>query len=122
MTLTADLSRFPREVVERVVRKLRDDDAAELDLAKARQAKIAKFYRDAVKPGTTKDGIGPISMAIDPYFASYFRRLHGERIFADEEFVRWLKRRGEVFHVPEAGTRVQVGCDWNNRRERKVFK
>jgi len=121
MTLTADLSRFPREVVERVVRKLRDDDAAEMDLAKARQAKIAKFYRDAVRPGTTKDGIGPISMAIDPYFASYFRRLHGERIFADEEFVKWLKQRGEVFHVPETGTRVQVGCNWSNRRERKVY-
>jgi hypothetical protein len=121
MTLTADLSQFPREVVNRVVRKLRDEDAAEMDLAKARQAKIAQLYRNAVGPGTTKDGIGPISLAIDPYFVSYFRRLHGESVFQDDDFIRFLKKRGEWFHVPETGTRIQVGVEWNKRKERKVF-
>lgn len=122
MTLTADLSNLPLAQRQSVLAKLKDEDAAQLALAKIRQAKVAKLYRDAVGPGTTKNGIGPVSMAIDPYFASYFRRLHGETIFQDEEFVEYLKRRGEWFHVPEKGTRIQVGFTGaGNVRERKTY-
>lgn len=120
MTLTADLSNLPLAQRQSVLAKLKDEDAAQLALAKIRQAKVAKFYRDAVGPGTTKSGIGPLSMAIDPYFASYFRRLHGESIFQDDEFVEYLKRRGDWFHVPEKGTRIQVGFT-GNVRERKTY-
>ena len=109
MKLTADLTHLPLSTRQQVLQRLTDDDAAQLALAKVRQAKVAQLYRDAAGPGTTKEGIGPVSLAIDPYFASYFRRAHGEQIFADPEFIEYLKRRGEWFHVPETGTKVQVG-------------
>ena len=123
MTLTADLSNLPLSQRQSVLAKLKDEDAAQLALAKIRQAKVAQIYRDAVSTGTTKNGIGPVSMAIDPYFASYFRRLHGESIFQDADFVEYLKRRGEWFHVPEKGTRIQVGYTaQRNVRERKSYQ
>jgi hypothetical protein len=123
MTLTADLSNLPLSQRQSVLSKLRDDDAAQMALAKIRQAKVAQLYRNSVGPGSTKEGIGPISMAIDPYFASYFRRLHGESIFQDDQFVEYLKRRGEWFHVPEAGTRIQVGYTaQRNVRQRKSYQ
>lgn len=109
MHFTADLTHLPLATRQRVVEKLQDKDAAQLALAKVRQAKIAKMYRDAVAPGTTVDGIGPVSLAIDPYFVSWFRVRYGNHIFQDPEFEKYLKQRGEWFHVPEKGTRIQSG-------------
>ena len=50
-----------------------------------------------------------MSLAIHPYFVSYFRRQYGDRIFQDKEFTEYLKKRGEWFHVPETATKIQVG-------------
>lgn len=122
MTLTADLSQLPLSVRQSVVDRLRDENAAQLAMAKVRQAKAAQLYRDAVGPGTTKNGIGPVSMIVDPYFVSLFRRQYGEQIFSDPDFVEYLKKRGEWFHVPEAGTRIQSGYTGAaNVRHRKVY-
>lgn len=126
MTLTADLTQLPLETRLRVRETLHREDRVQMALAMVEQARIAQLYRNAVGPGTTKDGIGPVSLAIHPYFVSYFRRLHGDTIFADGEFVEWLKKRGEWFHVPETGTRIQSG--WtpgtgteSKRRWRKTY-
>lgn len=109
MQFTADLTQLPLQSRQRIKDILHSEDAAKLALAKVEQAKIAQAYRGAVGPGTTKDGIGPVSMAIHPYFVSYFRRLYGDNIFQDPEFAEYLKKHGEWFHVPETGTRIQVG-------------
>lgn len=109
MHFTADLTHLPLETRRRVVEKLGDQNAAQLALAKVRQAKIAKMYNDAVAPGTTVDGIGPVSLAIDPYFVSYFRIQYGNGIFNDPDFEKYLKKRGEEFRIRETGTRIQSG-------------
>lgn len=116
MHFTADLSQLPLSTRQRVIETLRNDDAAQIALAKVRQAKIAQMYRDAVGPGTTKQGIGPVALAIDPYFVSYFRRMYGDSIFQDENFVQYLKKRGEWFHVRETGTRIQSGYTGSQKR------
>jgi hypothetical protein len=72
--------------------------------------------------GTTKQGIGPVGLAIDPYWVSYFRRMYGDKIFQDDQFVEFLKKRGEWFHVPETGTKIQVGYSApSNSRFRKTY-
>lgn len=122
MTFTADISQLPLDVRRRIVAKIGDENAAQLELAKVRQAKIAQLYRSAVGPGTTKDGFGPVSMAIDPYLASLFRRMYGDDILSDPEFIAYLKRNGEWFHVPETGTRIQSGYTGPSKvRHRRVY-
>lgn len=112
--LTVDISQLPLATRQRMKEILHREDLAQLALAKARQARMIQAIRTSVGPGTTKQGIGPMSFAIDHYFKSYFRRKHGDQIFGDESFMEWLKRRGEWFHVPEAATRVQSG--WKSNR------
>lgn len=109
--LTVDVSALPKTTRETLLRTLSDRNAAKLAIAKANQAKLAQLYRNAVGPGTTKRGIGPLSMVFDPYFVSYFSRVCDakEMVWDDPEFHEWLKRHGEWFHVPEAPTKVQVG-------------
>jgi len=109
--LTQDLTWMPRDARERFRASLADRDAAKLAVAKANQARLAQLYRGAVGPGTTKNGFGPLAMAIDPYFVSYFSRTcqAKELVWDDPEFHQWLKTRGEWFHVPEAPTKIQVG-------------
>jgi len=112
-TLTVDLTRLPARAREKLHRTLADEDAAKLALALRRQAAIKRFYEDHTAPA--RDAVGPVDMVMDPYLASYFRRLYGERIFDDAEFIRYLKQRGEWFGVRERGTRVQVGFTGNKR-------
>lgn len=109
--ITVDLSFMPRGLRERVRSQLADENMAKLAIAKANQARLAQLYRSAAGPGTTKNGFGPMAMVIDPYFRSYFSRVCDARemVWDDPEFHEWLKRRGEWFHVPETGTRIQVG-------------
>ena len=107
--ITVDLTHLPLETRRGVLSKLADEEAAQLALAKVEQARIAQMYRNAVGPGTTKNGIGPVSLAMSPWFVSYFRRLHGDKIMQDPQFIEFLKRRGEWFHVPETATKIQVG-------------
>lgn len=122
MHFTADLSQLPLSQRQSIVKSLQREDAAQMALAKVRQAKIAQMYRDAVAPGTTKQGIGPVGLAVDPYWVSYFRRMHGDKIFQDDQFVEFLKKRGEWFHVPETGTKIQVGYSApSNSRFRKTY-
>lgn len=112
-TLTVDLTRLPARARENLHRTLANEDAAKLALALRRQAAIKRFYDDNAAPA--KEGVGPVDMAVDPYLASYFRRLYGERIFDDPDFIRYLKTKGEWFGVRERGTRVQVGFQGNKR-------
>ena len=107
--ITADLTALPRSTREAIRRQLSDEERAKIALARIRQARIAKLYDDAVGPGTTKDGIGPVSMVVDPVLVSYFRRAFGERCFMDPEFVKWIKKEDPSFRVRETGTKVQVG-------------
>lgn len=119
-TLTVDLTQLPTRARETLHRTLADEDAAKLALAKARQAAIKRFYDDHAGPA--KPGVGPVDLVMDPYFASYFRRMYGERIFDDPEFIRYLKARGEWFGVRERGTRVQVGFTGCNKRFSKTYQ
>lgn len=119
-TLTVDLTQLPTRARETLHRTLADEDAAKLALAKARQAAIKRFYDDYAGPA--KPGVGPVDLVMDPYFASYFRRMYGERIFDDPEFIRYLKARGEWFGVRERGTRVQVGFAGCNKRFSKTYQ
>lgn len=107
--ITADLTSLPLSTREAIRRQLGDADAAKLALARARQAKICKLYNDLVAPGTTKNGIGPVGMVMDPYLVSYFRRSFGEQCLADPDFVKWIHKEDPSFRVRETGTKVQVG-------------
>lgn len=118
-TLTVDLTQLPTRAREALHRTLSDEDAAKLALAKARQAAAKRFYDDHAGPA--KAHVGPVDLIIDPYFASYFRRMYGERIFDDPEFIKYLKTRGEWFGVKERGTRVQVGYSGGNKRFSKTY-
>jgi hypothetical protein len=106
---TIDLTGLPLATREAIRTQLGNEDAAKMALAATRQAKIAQMYNQAVGPGTTKDGFGPLSMAVDPYWKAYFRRKHGDQCWADPEWVEWIKRKEEAFRVRETGTRIQVG-------------
>jgi len=108
---TVDISRLPQSTREMLRRTLSDENVAKLAIAKANQARLAKLYKGAVGPGTTKPGIGPITHAIDPYFVSYFSRVCDARemVWEDPEFIRWLGRQDDSFSVPEAPTKLQVG-------------
>ena len=74
--------------------------------ARIRQEKMNRFYRDNTP--RAKEGIGPLSMVVDPYWRSYFELQHGRPMFDDDDFVEWLKRKEPIFAVPERGTRIQV--------------
>lgn len=107
--ITVDLTTFPLATRRRVLEVLHREDAAKLAIAKAEQARLIQGVRGSVGPGTTKDGIGPLAWAMHPYFVSYFRRLYGETIFQDPDFMKYLRKVGEWFHVDEAATRIQSG-------------
>lgn len=109
MAPTIDISHLPPALRDRLLALWQERDRAHRDQAEANQRRIAKIYRDCAVPGATKDGFGPVGLAMDPYWVSYFRREYGEEIFQDPEFVEWLKREGEWFAVPEAATRTQIG-------------
>lgn len=107
--ITHDLSRLDPDTRGRIIRKLQDKDAAQYDLARIEQAKVAKLYNEAAGPGTTKNGFGPLNMVVTPYFRGYLRRLYGDSCFEDPDFVRWLNKEEEWFRVRETGTKIQVG-------------
>lgn len=109
--LTVDLTRLPLHTREAIRRSLSDKNAAKLAIARANQARLAQLYRNAVGPGTTKPGIGPIDTAIDPYFVSYFSRVceAREMVWDDPEFLEWLKKNEPAVRVPHAPTKIQVG-------------
>jgi hypothetical protein len=109
MQLTADLSQIPPTVRAQIIKNLREEDQAKMAMARIRQIQAAKLYNDAATAGTTKAHIGPCSMVMDPYWVSYFRRVHGETIFQDEDFIKHLKRKGDPFFVREAASKIQVG-------------
>ena len=110
-----DFSKLPANLREPLMRKWKEVDARKRSEAHDRQKLIHRLYNAAAVPGATKDGFGPCAMAMDPYFVSYFRREYGEQIFQDPEFIEWLKREGEYFHVHEAGTKTQIGFRGNSR-------
>lgn len=107
--ITVDLTRFPLAVRQRMRDIMHREDCAKLAIAKAEQAKIIHGVRNSVGPGTTKEGIGPLAWAFHPYFVSYFRRLYGETIFSDPDFMKYLRKVGEWFHVEHAATKIQSG-------------
>lgn len=120
--LTVDLTAFPLEVRERLRSQLADEESAKLALALTRQKKISELYNSNVGPGTTKDGFGPLSMVVDPFLVSYFRRRFGDRCFSDPEFEEWLKKEDPTFRVRETGTRLQFGYTAPSARKCRFHK
>lgn len=105
--LTADLSNVPPAVRQRMHEILTNENAMALVQAKIRQQQAAKFVRDQ-RPRSI-DGIGGVSMTVDPYFENYFRMKYGTSPVEDPHFRAWLKRQGEdQFFVTSSGTKIQI--------------
>ena len=110
MYLTQDLSRLDPALRESMLKQLAHEDRAQFVLAQIEQAKMAKFCRDHVAPGTTKDGVGPLRSIIHPGLKNYLAAKYGHATaWRDPDFMKWLTKRFDEFRVPDAGTKVQAG-------------
>jgi len=106
MKLSVDLTALPMQTRQRIKEVLTDENARELVMARIRQEKVKRLYDDFTpKP---KEGIGPVSMVVDPYWRNYFEMAHGRPMFDDADFVEWLKKKEPMFAVHERGTKIQV--------------
>jgi hypothetical protein len=108
MVLPVDLSEVPHEVRQKMAELFTSENAAALVRARMAQAKAAHLHRrHTPKP---KDGFGPVSMVVHPYFRKYWEMKLGPGCWSDPEFVAWLKKRDPDFAVPEVASRIQVGA------------
>lgn len=109
--LTADLSRLPKDVRERLKRTLSDRFAAKLAIAKVNQAKLSKIYNEGAVPGSAHKDFGPCFMVMDPFLEWYFSRVCQDRemVWSDPEFLKWLQKQEGGFRVKHAPTKIQVG-------------
>jgi hypothetical protein len=119
--LTFDLSGLTLEARERVIKHLHHEDAAKLALAQVRQAQIAQFVRDVVRPGMCTGLLGKIGRmtdCIDPGILQQCAAQFGhETAYQDPEFRPWLRKRYEAVAVPDVRTTVGVG--WTPELEAK---
>jgi hypothetical protein len=76
--------------------------------ARLRQYEVAKFYRD--NPPKFKEGVGEMTMAIDPFWEKQFRMQFGVEPTRDPTFQKWLRQNGgEQFFVRSVSAKTQVG-------------
>lgn len=113
MILPVDLSGMPEEVRQRLHEIWSRDNEREMFEALGRQQQIARFYHQHELRAT--DGLGEVTMAVDPYWLNYFRWLHGSEETDSKEFRDWLKKREPMFRVKSGGTKTQVGYGQHGR-------
>lgn len=123
MPLVVDLTEVPKAVRQEMHRILSDENARELVQAQVRQAKIAQFYHQ--HPPVARDGIGGITMSVDPYWANYWRQVLGDKVWEqDEEARKWILKREEWFKVRHTTGNIvvtNVGIPQSVRRRVKTF-
>jgi hypothetical protein len=107
MPIPVDLSELPMNVRQSMHKVLTDECAAQMVQAKIRQRRIAKFYADN-RPRAI-EGIGGMSMAVDPFWVGYFNMQHGRQVFQDPDFMKFIAREDDSFRVRSGGTKIQVG-------------
>jgi hypothetical protein len=86
-----------------VERELRFGAALELELAMKRQARIAQANHR--NPRRMIDGMGQVTMSIDPVLRLHAERQYGKGCFKDKQFCRELLRDNPELRVP-----VAKGC------------
>lgn len=117
-----DLSHLPAADRECLKALWAERERAQHQAAIARQRAAKKFYDQMNVPGSTRDKLGPLTMVVDPFFQSLWRRQHGEQIDQDLDFPKWLAKRdqeGAAFCLKPQTSRIQVG--WTPPAETKRF-
>lgn len=118
-----DLSQLPAADRERLRALWAERDRVHHQRALERQRLAKKFYDAANRPGSTHAALGPLTMVVDPYFQSLWRRQHGDTIDQDPDFPKWLARREEeraAFLLKPQTTKISVG--WTPPADRKRFQ
>jgi hypothetical protein len=95
--MVKDLDKGLTDEIETELRR-----GADLEIAHAfqRQIRAAKFNRD--NPRRAIDGIGAVTMSIDPVLRMWAERKYGRGCFKDKNFVRELLRDNPFLKVPYA--------------------
>jgi hypothetical protein len=106
--LTMNLAGLPPSVAHRVMRTIKQEDAAAYALGVLDQIKLKKFYDQMAVPGMNTD-IGRQNMVIShgQRLAAY--RQYGQKCFADSDFSRFLLKKHPEYQVKDVGTKVQSG-------------
>lgn len=81
-----------------IEQELRRGFNLELSLARARQRKIAEANRR--RPRRTVDGLGQVTMSIDPFLRALLERRFGRHCFRDRRFVSGLLADNPEFRPP----------------------
>lgn len=116
--LGVDLTQLPLSMRRSIDALCRDDKAAALVAAKARQARAAKWFRD--NPPRAINGLGGQTHHFDPVLWSLARHGTNAAPGEDAEVQEWLARKHpEAFRVRHLPTKLQVG-HWSTPEFRPV--
>ena len=106
--LGVDLTRLPLSMRRSIDAFCRDEKAAALVAAKARQAQMAKWLRD--NPPRAIEGLGGNTMHFDPHLWSLLRQGTKAAPGEDGEVQDWMARKHpDAFRVRHLPTKLQVG-------------
>lgn len=115
--LGVDLTDLPLSMRKSIDALCRDEKAAALVAAKARQARIAKWHRD--HPPRAINGLGGQTFAFDPVFWSLLRNGAKAAPGEDAEIQEWFGRKHpEACRVRHLPTKTQVG-HWSTPERRQ---
>lgn len=116
--LGVDLTQLPLKMRQSIDSLCRDQKAAALVAAKARQARMAKWLRD--NPPRAIEGLGGNTMHFDPHLWSLLREGTKAAPGEDGEVQDWLARKHpDAFRVRYLTTKLQVGYLSRPRRRMK---
>ena len=117
MLLTADLRKLPPEVRASLVKHLQHEDAAQLAIEKAEQAKVAQLYRNVMRPGSNPHSpLGQRHSVVHVGLQNRLAAQYGHDVaWNDPEFRQWLLKHEEAFRVPDV--RQNISSGWTPQSE-----
>lgn len=119
MILTADLSKLPPATRDAIVKHLVHEDAAQLAIERAEQAKLAKFHDYMMRPGMNPHGAPGLGQRHSCIHVGLQHRLAAqyghETAWQDPEFFQWLLKRDPSFRVPDVREKISSG--WTPQQE-----
>lgn len=105
--LPVDLTELPAAVREQMHKILTRENEREMVQAIARQEAIARFYEEN-RP-VAQEGLGAMTMALDPYWVNYFRMKLKYDPAEEGEVRKWLRKKYDWFRVKHTTSKIQVG-------------
>jgi hypothetical protein len=111
MFLTSDLSKLDPATRAALIKHLQHEDAAQLAIEKAEQARVAQLYRNVMRPGDNPHGgIGQRHSVVHVGLQNRLAAQYGHDVaWNDPEFRQWLLKHEDAFRVPDCRTKISSG-------------